>query len=705
MTGLYLVTALSIIQAFIPHGGCAIIPAIVKLSRYIAVIAVIVLLLVSFPGPPITAQPPPAGSKVTASLEMQVRDKVNYLQQASQPQDMLSPALKNIAPAEAAIQKVFLHFARHPTPAQLDDLRSLGIAVYPDSWIPPVGNRPTGFIYAEMPVSRLPDLVARDYLLTLSNAEIRTRSRNNVARQATGVNSVWDLGYYGAGVTVAVLDSGLDITHPDIPVPVASKDYSNYPVLGDAIPSPVSGHGTHVTGTVLGRGTQSAGLYRGIAPQANLVFLKIGNNIDANSTFAADVGAIKAAVDVYGAQVITMSYGEKTDYLDGTDEDSQAVDYAVSRGAIFFASAGNSAIDAQHYSATVAANTSTDFIEINNAGGTPDAILSLNMIWFDGPGIHRDLNLEIYDAAKNCPLPAESSSASESWKGTENRFFRLPGYMNSGSYYLKVRNNSSSDQSFHLYYDDPTHKFYNWDVTFANPDPFYTLGTPALADGAIAVGAYQTRVNWTDYQGVYHNQSSWVLDVAPPWSSRGPRTDPGAPGKPDIVAPGSLTISARDRYAQDTATGPDNDSLIIDNDGVNLNGSGPADYIAFQGTSMASPHAAGVAALLLSKNPYLTPAQVGNYLESTATDKGDTGRDNIYGWGLLNARAALDMVPIPGDVSRDGVVNASDITALAPAFNKRAGDAGFLPNADINNNGIVDIYDLVLIGLNFGRTT
>jgi hypothetical protein len=66
-----------------------------------------------------------------------------------------------------------------------------------------------------------------------------------------------------------------------------------------------------------------------------------------------------------------------------------------------------------------------------------------------------------------------------------------------------------------------------------------------------------------------------------------------------------------------------------------------------QGTSMASPLAAGVAALLLEKHPSWTPAQVKLALESTATDKGASGHDNIYGWGLLDALAAsnADLIP------------------------------------------------------------
>ena len=60
-----------------------------------------------------------------------------------------------------------------------------------------------------------------------------------------------------------------------------------------------------------------------------------------------------------------------------------------------------------------------------------------------------------------------------------------------------------------------------------------------------------------------------------------------------------------------------------------------------QGTSMASPHVAGVCALIKSVNPAFTADQVEGFLESTATDRGVAGQDDEYGAGLINAHAAL----------------------------------------------------------------
>lgn len=64
-------------------------------------------------------------------------------------------------------------------------------------------------------------------------------------------------------------------------------------------------------------------------------------------------------------------------------------------------------------------------------------------------------------------------------------------------------------------------------------------------------------------------------------------------------------------------------------------------YAFYQGTSMACPHAAGVAALMLALTPALTPAQVESFLTSTATDLGAVGRDDVYGHGLINAYQAV----------------------------------------------------------------
>jgi subtilisin family serine protease len=70
-------------------------------------------------------------------------------------------------------------------------------------------------------------------------------------------------------------------------------------------------------------------------------------------------------------------------------------------------------------------------------------------------------------------------------------------------------------------------------------------------------------------------------------------------------------------------------------------------YWFYQGTSMATPHVSGVAALLLTRDPGLTPDEVRDVLQSTAEDLGAAGWDSTYGWGLVDAEAALRSLAEP----------------------------------------------------------
>jgi len=635
-----------------------------KLVRQVFAIAIILILLATglpFSGslsvtiPVVSADNSASISKISSLLSLRIKMKTGYLAQAgNMPQGQIALPGTDIQASGDLTQlnheKVFLHFTQQPTAENLSELAALGVTTYPDSWIPPVGNHPTGFMLADMPVDKLDVLAAKDYIVNLDTAEEMAYPQNDVARTTMGVNSVWSGGDTGAGVTVAVLDSGIDTSNPDFP-PLNtsnSKDYSNYPTLDDTITNTVTGHGTHVTGSVLGRGVNSA-TYKGVAPGANLVFLKIGGDSTSSASSAAIVGAIRAAVDIYHADIITMSYGGWSEKHDGSDEQSQAVDYAVSQGTTVFISAGNNGALGWHYSGTVAPNSTTGFIRLNLTGGSgANTGLAFNLVWYDGLGTHNVLSLKYYNSLYTELTPVSSFNGNESSRGTENVISFYNYDVGSGTYYLKVQNTSGSSQSFHIYYMSGFNSAYSATVKFASPDPNYTIGSPAEADGAIAVGAYVSRKYWTNYLGAtYSFNPAQTLNSIATFSSRGPRVDSGAPSKPDVVAPGSGIISVRDPLY--TLGSSSYKPSIIDNDGLNLGptNTGPANYYVGQGTSMACPLAAGVGALLLSKNPALTPAQVKNALKTTATDKGTAGFDNIYGYGLINASAAVNSITPP----------------------------------------------------------
>jgi subtilisin family serine protease len=145
-----------------------------------------------------------------------------------------------------------------------------------------------------------------------------------------------------------------------------------------------------------------------------------------------------------------------------------------------------------------------------------------------------------------------------------------------------------------------------------------TTGSPGNVPSAFGVGATDS------------------LDVIASFSSRGPVTWNYPPYvgtwiKPDISAPGVLIFSSIP------------------------GGTWEGDW---SGTSMAAPHITGTVALMLQANPTLTVDQVKLLLQQTAVDRGDPGMDNTYGWGRVNAFAAVSAA-LTGIGTLEGTISSS----------------------------------------------
>ncbi len=133
----------------------------------------------------------------------------------------------------------------------------------------------------------------------------------------------------------------------------------------------------------------------------------------------------------------------------------------------------------------------------------------------------------------------------------------------------------------------------------------YTIDCPGDDPNAITVGAVDRN------------------DQIASFSSRGPNYDGSV--KPDVTNMGVGLVAAR---ASATSMGTPVDTY----------------YTAASGTSMATPMTSGTVALLLSAKPGMTPYQVKYALEHTAKPEGTSVPNNDYGYGRVDAKAALDYV-------------------------------------------------------------
>ncbi|GAB2806941.1 S8 family peptidase [Lentzea nigeriaca] len=147
--------------------------------------------------------------------------------------------------------------------------------------------------------------------------------------------AAYTAGFTGKGTTVAVLDTGVDQTHPDLKDrEIGERNFTSSPDAGDHY-----GHGTHVASIIAGTGAKSGGKYHGVAPDARILDVKVlGDN--GSGQDSGIIAGMEWAVE-QGAQIVNMSLG-------GYDSpEIEPLEEAVNRlsaekGTLFVIAAGNS---------------------------------------------------------------------------------------------------------------------------------------------------------------------------------------------------------------------------------------------------------------------------------------------------------------------------------------------------------------------------
>jgi serine protease AprX len=200
-----------------------------------------------------------------------------------------------------------------------------------------------------IPVSALAALEADPEVASVT-IDHPMRLMDDVTNDAIGADTAWSSGYNGAGIGVAVIDSGINDSHPDLQNPdgtsrvIYHQDFTGTPTTNtNGAQYDLYGHGTHVAGIIGGNGSLSGGEYSGVAPGVNLIDLRAldANGAGTDSTVIAAIQQAIALQNVYNIRVINLSLGRGIPVGYAQDPLCQAVEAAWKNGIVVVVAAGN----------------------------------------------------------------------------------------------------------------------------------------------------------------------------------------------------------------------------------------------------------------------------------------------------------------------------------------------------------------------------
>jgi serine protease len=418
------------------------------------------------------------------------------------------------------------------------------------------------------------------YPLDLFTAQLVPTAENGLYGLVTTRATVaHSRGITGAGVNVGIADTSLDYTHPDI----APNYRGGIDIVShddDPINDDGETHGTHVAGTILGASNGLGVL--GVAYSANLYHARV---LGPRGGSISDVMAgVRWLVETAKCQVVNLSLGG------GASSATEKAFYEEMRakGALIVCASGNGGSKRLSYPAAYPTNIAVGAVDRNNA------IASFS---------NRGTGLDVV-----APGVAVLSSVPHG-RGAESAVTTSTTFAASGMTFAGTISGSTAalvDCGLGEVGDFPSAATGNVALIQRGHTTFAEKVMHAMDAGAVAAIIYNNVPG--EYAGTLGKATT---------------TD----GRAWIPA---LAVSDTVGAALKTQVGSD---VTVDNK--------TSDWDAYSGTSMATPHVTGVIALIWSANPLLTNAMVEEYLFATCTDLGAAGYDTTYGWGIVNADAAV----------------------------------------------------------------
>jgi serine protease len=398
-----------------------------------------------------------------------------------------------------------------------------------------------------------------------------------------------DLGHTGQGAKVGIFDSGIDVDHPDLKV-VGGVD-----LVGDGNGlDDCQGHGTHVAGIVAARDNGHHTV--GVAPDVALYSMRFADCLWEGATQSKEIAGIEWAID-NGMDVINMSFGLVVPVPSQAEE--AAMNAAYEAGIVLVAASGNNSSPTVGFPAAYEA--------VIAVGATDDQD---NLATFSQWGTEQELTAP----------------------GVNNLSSYLKGQGQETSLFVDTDGDRELE-AIALQFAGKTKKK---GITAENV--YAGFGTAVEFETVDCSGktAVYSRGGGTFASTVENAMNAGCIAVTihnnQPGNFNGTLgTETASDGRAWIPAV-SITLSDG-LYLKDQIETQTTVTTLINTDG---------NLAIFSGTSMASPHAAGVAALVLGKNPLLVPDQVREILRQSAEDLGVAGWDPQYGYGRVNARRAVE---------------------------------------------------------------
>jgi serine protease len=387
----------------------------------------------------------------------------------------------------------------------------------------------------------------------------------------------WDEGADGDGVTVCIIDTGFGAHHEDL----QGLSVDGYSQVDDDWAFDGYGHGTHVAGTITAVGDNDLGVI-GVSPGlVDLFIVKIFDNLGewVPQSRASNLMAAAQLCADNGAQIISMSLGGSSKSL----PEQKTFDALYEQGVLSIAAAGNQADDKEHYPASYASVVSVGAIDSDYVVADFSNFNNNTELAAPGVGVLSTVpyvpNSFLFVADQAYPgLPLEYTPLGEATGPLANGGKCLTGGEWDGKVVLCERGDAT----------------------------FYDKVMNVQNSGGVAAVVYN---NLPDdlFSGTMGKKGDYIV---------------------------AITVSQEDGQAALAYVGQDATVRASEN----VPGSS---YEAWNGTSMATPHVSGVAALLWSANPKWTNVQIREAMIATAMDLGDAGWDPYYGYGLVQAYDAL----------------------------------------------------------------